>query len=286
MRGKWAFLALGVALAAGIAVGQSPARTTVDKGTMYCSGVVSTEAVPHDSYIISGEQSDPYYVFRVNDLIYINRGANQGAKVGDEFSVVRPESDPYRQVWFHGQSNLMRAMGETWADMGRIRIVHVDAKISTAQVVFACDYMQRGDLILPFVERQPPTLKLNSNLVDPFAPATGKTGMLVMTKDFGQIAGGNDVVYVNLGASQGVHVGSYLRIFRHQGQHNELTYTSPGMVDRVYGYGSSPVRYTWEGLPREILGEGIVVRVSNNTATMLITGTRHEIYVGDYVEVE
>jgi hypothetical protein len=286
MRGKWAILALAVTLVASIAVGQSPVRTAVDKGTMYCSGVVSTEPVPHDSYIVSGEQSDPYFVFRMNDLVYVSRGANQGVKVGDEFSVVRPENDPYRQVWFRGQSILMHAMGQPWADLGRIRIVHVDAKVSTAQVIFECDYMQRGDIILPFVERRPPTLKPNSNLVDPFAPAAGKTGMVVMTKDFGQLAGNNDVVFVNLGLSQGVQVGSYLRVFRHQGQHNEIAYTSPGMVDHVYGYGSTPVRYTWEGLPREILGEGIVVRVSNNTATLLITGTRHEIYVGDYVEVE
>ncbi|HUK29838.1 MAG TPA: hypothetical protein VLV89_01920, partial [Candidatus Acidoferrum sp.] len=134
MRGKWAILALGIALVAGIAVGQSPARLAVDQGSMYCSGMVTTDAVPHDSYIISGEQSDPYFVFRMNDLVYINRGAGQGVKVGDEFLVVRPESDPYRQVWFQGQSTLMHAMGQPWADLGRLRVVHVDAKVSTAQV--------------------------------------------------------------------------------------------------------------------------------------------------------
>jgi hypothetical protein len=110
--------------------------------------------------------------------------------------------------------------------------------------------------------------------------------MVVMTRDFGQLAGNDDIVYVNLGSSQGVQVGSYLRIFRRQGQHNQVAYQTPGMIDHVYGYGSTPVRYTWEGLPREILGEGIVVRVSKDTATLLITGTRNEIYVGDYVEVE
>ncbi len=154
MRGKWALLAVVVALVAGIAVGQAPARTTVDKGTIYCSGVVSTEAVPNDSYIISGEQSDPYFVFRVNDLVYINRGVAQGVKVGDDYLVIRPENDLDVQNWFHGQPALMRAMGRTWADVGRIRVVHVDAKVSTAQVIFACDSMQRGDLVRPFVERR------------------------------------------------------------------------------------------------------------------------------------
>ncbi len=286
MRGKWTILALAVVLVAGIAAGQGPKRTSVDTATMYCSGVVTTEAVPNESYIISGEQSDTYYVFRMNDLVYINRGAGQGVKVGDEYLVVRPVNDQLAQSWFHSQPELMRAMGQTWADAGRIRVVHVDAKVSTAQVIFACDYMQRGDIVRPFVERPAPALKPNSNIVDPFAPATGKTGMVVTTKDFGQVAGNNSIVYINLGSSQGVHVGSYLRVFRHQGDRREIAYETAGMEDHVYGYGHTSVRYTWEGLPREILGEGIVVRVSNNTATMLVTASRHEIYVGDYVEVE
>ena len=285
MRGKWAILALAVALVAGIAAGQGPTRTSVDTSTMYCSGLMTTEPVPNDSYIISGEQSDPYYVFRINDLVYINRGSGEGVKVGDEYLVVRPVNDQVRQSWFRSQPGLMHAMGQAWADLGRIRVLHVDAKVSTAQVVFACDYIPRNDIVRPFVERPAPALKANSYMVDPFAAATGKTGMVVTTKDFGQVAGINDIVYVNLGSSQGVHVGSYLRVFRHQGEHNEIAYQTRGMQDHVYGFGSTPVRYTWEGLPREILGEGIVVRVSNNTASLMITASRHEIYVGDYVEV-
>jgi hypothetical protein len=33
MRGKWAILALAVALVAGMAMAQAPVRTTVDRGT-------------------------------------------------------------------------------------------------------------------------------------------------------------------------------------------------------------------------------------------------------------
>jgi hypothetical protein len=286
MRGKWAVLGLAVALVAAIAMGQAPVRTNVDASTMYCSGLVTSEAVPNDSYIISGEQSDPTFVFKMNDLVYFNRGSGQGTKVGDEFLVVRPVSDPTKQDWFHSQSELVRAMGQAWADIGRIRVLHVDAKVATAQIVSECGYMQRGDLVRPFTERPAPSLKPNSNMVDAFAPTTGKTGMVVMTKDFGQVAGNKAVVYVNLGSSHGLQVGSYIRIFRRPGDHREVAYQTEGMQDHVYGYGSTPVRYTWEGLPREILGEGIVVRVSNNTATVMITATRHEIYVGDYAEVE
>jgi hypothetical protein len=54
----------------------------------------------------------------------------------------------------------------------------------------------------------------------------------------------------------------------------------------LYGFGSTPVKYEWDSLPREILGEGIVLRVSGNTATLMLTAVRREIYAGDYVEIE
>jgi hypothetical protein len=54
----------------------------------------------------------------------------------------------------------------------------------------------------------------------------------------------------------------------------------------MYGWGSAPVKYTPEQLPREILGEAIVIRATAHTATVLITAMRNDMYVGDYVEVE
>ncbi len=286
MRGKLVSLGIVLGLAAGVAAGQAPPRTAVDRSAMYCSGEVKTEAVPQDSYIISGEQSIKKVVFVAPDLIYINRGSAQGLKVGDEFRVTRPVNELLHQEWFHGQPQLLRAMGQMWADLGRVRVTSVGSKVSTAQIVFSCDYMQRGDIILPFTEREPIPLQPNRTTVDPYAPATGKAAMVVSTKLYGQAAGLNTVVYVNLGSSQGAKLGDYLRIFRRQGNMNDVLYQTSGTEYKMLGFGSTPVAYTWGDLPREILGEGIVIRVSANTATLMITAVRREIYVGDYVEVE
>jgi hypothetical protein len=286
MRGKSVTFGLILGMVAGVASAQVPTRTTVDDAAMYCSGTITTDAVPQDSYIISGEQSVDKVAFVEGQLVYINRGAAQGVKVGDEFLVTRPIKDELKEVWFKGQVELMRAMGQAWADLGRLKVVHVGDKVSTAEVKSSCDYIQRGDIVLPFKERPAPTLKLNAQVVDPFAPATGKTGMVVASKFYGQSSGVNSIVYVNLGASQGLHVGSYLRVFRYQGRGISTIYQNKGTEYKLYGFGSTPVEYTWEGLPREILGEGIVVRVSGNTATVLLTAVRREVYHGDYVELE
>jgi hypothetical protein len=108
-------------------------------------------------------------------------------------------------------------------------------------------------------------------------------------------AGRNDIIYVNLGNSQGVKVGDYFRIFRFQGTQHETAYQTPrysfdqefgSASGGIVGFGSVPRKYNWTNVPREDIGEGIVLRTGPNSATVLITLSLREIYSGDYVEVE
>ncbi len=168
-------------------------------------------------------------------------------KVGDEFLVVRHVKEELKEPWFNGQDELLRAMGETWADLGKLKVVHVGDKVSTAEVSSTCDYIQRGDIILPFRERPAPPLKQDAQIVDPFAPATGKTGMIVSSKFFGQASGANSIVYVNIGTSQGLHVGSYLRVFRNQGRGVSTIYQNKGTEYKLFGFGITPVEYDVAG---------------------------------------
>lgn len=284
MGAKIGFLTLSLALAAGVAAAQqSPA--VPDMSSIYCSGVVTNQAVSRDTYLISGEQSASTLTFAQGDLVYINKGSSQGVKVGDEFLVIRPEKELLEQPWFAWQNQLMNAMGTTYADLGRVRVVHVDAKTATAEIVFACDYIQRGDIVQPAVERPAPPLRSSAKF-DRFAPPSGKSAMVVTTKSFGQSAGRSSIIYVNLGNAQGVKVGDYFRIFRYQGTHAEVAPLSAGYAYKLYGFGSTPVQYNWGDIPREILGEGIVLRVSPNSSTVMITLSLREIYVGDYVEIQ
>ena len=285
MRVKTGYLALLIALASVTAAGQQ-APSVPKASDIYCSGVVTTEAVPRDTYLISGEQSNLRVFFEQGNLVYINRGSSQGVKVGDEFLVLRRVKERLKYQWFSWQPFLMHAMGTTYADLGRVRVVQVESKVAIAQIVFSCDFMQRGDIVRPFAERPAPPLKTEAKF-DRFAPVSGKkTGMLVTTKNFGQVAGANAIMYVNLGSAQGVKVGDYFRIFRYQGTRHESAYQSYGMAYKLYGFGSTPQRYKWDDLPREVLGEGIVLRVGPNASTVLITFSLRDVYVGDYVELE
>jgi hypothetical protein len=207
-------------------------------------------------------------------------------QVGSEFLVSRPVTDSSATQWFVWQKGLMRAMGTMYADIGRLRVVHVDANIATAEIVQFCDRMQRGDIVQPFTARAVPSFKPASKL-DIFAPGSGKEmAMVVSMRDFAQVASAGRIVYVNLGTEQGARIGDYFRVFRYQGQRHEVAYTIRDQEEAVYGFGSAPGNWKWSDLPREILGEGIVLNVSQNSSTLLITDSLREIYAGDYVEIE
>jgi hypothetical protein len=254
---------------------------------LYCSGIVTSDAVPTDTYVISGEESYFRITYTTGRLVFLNKGASQGVKVGDQFEVIRATPVDYLPYeWFQSQNKLLKMMGTTYEDLARVRIVNVQPNTSTGEVVFACSYAQRGDLALPFAPRPAPMLKSEEGF-DMFAPPSGKSkAMIVTTKYFGELAADRRIVYVNLGSAQGVKVGDYFRVFRYQGNSAETEYETPGVAYQVFGFGSTPRPYTGAELPRAVLGEGVVLRVGKNAATVLITFSASQIYPGDYVELE
>jgi len=291
MHGKIAFAGLVLALSAAGVSAQNKGQTTT-QDDIYCSGVVTTESVPRDTYVITGEGSNVKNTFMEGDYVYFNKGANQGVKVGDQFSVVRAIKDPTDVEWTKWQSSILKKLGTVWADQGRLRVVVAQPDVSIAQVQNSCGYLQRGDIVLPFTERPSPPLKSESNF-DRFAPPSGKpTAMVISGRYWAQQSGTNSTVYVNLGTNQGVRIGDYFRIFRYQGTEHETAYQIKRIAFEIEpefglaGYGSVPRKWNWGNVPREILGEGVVVRTAPNSATMLITFSLREILAGDYVELE
>lgn len=259
--------------------------TGLTEADMYCSGVVTDQTVSSETYVISGENARYKTTFAQGDEIYINRGGENGVRVGDQFEVIRAISDPDSTSWFQYELMLSRAMGTRYADIGRLRVVHVDAKTSTTVMSFACLPIQRGDILRPFVAR--PIPQLHQTKLDPYAAPSGKkTAMVVSGKDYTVLAGPGRIVYVNLGSAQGVRVGDYFRAFRYQGTHLETNYQVRDTAYKAYGFGSTPVAYQWNNLPRQILGEGIVLRIGPNSSTVLLTDVRFEVFAGDYVELE
>src|SRR5882762_2712851 len=129
-------LGLGVVLATGLAEAQQSSKV-LSESDIYCTGVATDEPVPADTYLISGENSGYKNTFQQGDHVYINRGADQGVKVGDIFEVVCPVRDLREDKWFKVQSNewfklqskLIHTTGTMYIDIGQVRVIRVKPKI-------------------------------------------------------------------------------------------------------------------------------------------------------------
>ena len=250
--------------------------------SVYCSGFYTNQKVSDELRLVSGEDSAYKITFTLRDVVYLSKGASQGVKLGDRFSVVRSDVDANRVDWFKWQEKLTRAMGSHYVDLGQLEVIHVLPNIAIAKVSTTCGYLlQRGDIVLPFAERPIGPYKDDATF-DAFAPVSGKpVAMVVRGRDTDQMTGRWSTVYVNLGTGQGVKVGDYFRVFRYQGTHSDAIPAEKDTQDRLYGFGANPRRYAWNDLPRQVLGEGIVLNASQNSATVLLTVARGEIFSGD-----
>lgn len=296
MRGKILVAGLVLGFSGAIVSAQSKPMSP-SPGVVYCSGVVTNEAVPRNTYVITGEGSNYRIVFSDGDDVFINKGSDDGVKVGDKFQVVREVGDPYVVQWTAWQKHILHEMGNVWTDVGRLQVIVARPKVSIAKVEDGCEYVQRHDVVLPFTERAAPPIETVSHF-DRYAPPNGKPkAMIIAGKNFIATMGNQDIAYVNLGSGQGVKVGDYFRIFRYQGTQHETVYESPryafdqefdmGAKDvNIVGFGSVPKEWNWNNVPRESIGEGVVLRTAPNSSTVLITFSLSEIYPGDYVELQ
>src|SRR2546428_12754212 len=221
MMQRFSLIVVLVGVMASLAHAQEAARRPPES-LLYCSGIVTSDSVPTDTYIISGEESYFRLAYSDGQLVFINKGSSQGVKVGDEFEVIRPTPADYVTFeWFQWQSRLLRGMGTTYEDEARIRVVNVQRNTSTAEIVSSCGYVQRADLVQRLAERPAPELKSEEGF-DIFAPPSGKSkAMIVTTRYFGEAAANGTIVYVNLGSAQGGKVGDSFRVFRFPGKSHE-----------------------------------------------------------------
>src|ERR1700721_3334031 len=173
MRGKLVLAGLILSFSGVAASAQTAASVPIGKD-LYCTGTITSEAVPTDSYVITGEGSNYKITFTDGDYVYLNKGASAGVKVGDEFSVIRKVVDPNEEDWTKWQSEIIRKLGTRWEDEGRVRVVVTRPDTSIAQVENSCNYVQRGDVILPFKERPAPPLKPAAGF-DRFRSHRGRT---------------------------------------------------------------------------------------------------------------
>jgi hypothetical protein len=299
-----------VGIVSGGIYGQAPARSATPAGgsqpllrnaadlqqipaynTIYCSGFITDRKIQEGLFVLSGNEGGQKNEFTPGDVVYLNHGAGWIVNPNGEYIALRRMADVNPVEVFPGQRKLLQGLGTFYSEVGRVRVNIVNERNAIGQVTQACESIVIGDILVPFDLKPAPPLRASESF-DRFAPPTGKAnGTIVAAKDYGMILRAGDIGYMDIGAKEGVQVGQYYRVWRpfegsktldlYRRYRNSYPEKLSGMRLNVH-LTPEEVRT----LPRDVIGEAVVLHVEGRTATILITHALDAIAVGDQVELE
>lgn len=275
-----------------------------------CGGFIEQAQQQAAGQIVGAEQEKERAVLGEGDTVFIDLGAQGGARVGQEFSVVRP-----RGRFSSKFSRKSGSLGVYSQEVGRLRVVRVRDRVSVALVTVSCGDMLLGDMLRPAASREVPRARAEVAL-DRFAEPTGKqTGRIVLARDSREMVSRDDVVFIDLGSEDGVKAGDYLTVFRPRNHGTIVGYDEEIAANARRGFESDVFRGGGHSnqaqrvkdvdgskyeptvktpeikrrrppVPRKVVGEIVVLRVEGRTATAVVTRVAQEIHTGDAVEVQ
>jgi hypothetical protein len=262
--------------------------------------------------VVGGEQEQDRHYYGQGDYIYVDGGAQQGVRVGQEFAVFRPRGQ-FSSKWSRKKGKL----GVYVEELGQLRVVRVKDRVSVALITESCEAVQFGDLLRPVAQRVSPTQRVETAPLDRFSEPSGKqAGRIVLARDNRETISKDYVVYIDLGTEDNIKAGDYFTIYRPVGAGN-LTHKSDeelgvnardGFESRQYKGGkfsnkamrvkdpngdikgptirTPEIKRTRPSLPRKVVGELVVLNVQSRTATAVITRVAQEVHTGDFVELQ
>jgi len=270
---------------------------TPTNADIYCGGFVSKELVPNANFVGGGLESPNTTKFATNDTIFL---AGQGYQTGQKYQIVRELVDPNQYELFAGQHSMLKAMGQPYSELGWVRIVDTRGKMAVARVEFSCESIVPGDFAIPFAEKPAIAFHLPEKF-DRFRPSNSSaSGRIVLAKDFDLLLGNGSKVYMNLGASQGIKVGDYLRAVRTyeadlRDPVDSLSFKAsatedtqkypPSIQGHMFSKTKGPSIQVGD-MPRRAIGEIVVINTTPTTATGMVVFSLEDVHVGDGVELD
>jgi hypothetical protein len=270
---------------------------TPTSADLYCAGFVSKQLLPDSNFVVGGLQTPNTTKFVSGEVVYL-RG--NGYQAGQQYEIIRELRDPNRYELFPGQHALLKATGQPYAELARVRVIDTRSKTAIAQVEYSCDPIAPGDIAIPFAEK--PSISFHPQVrFDRFAPPSGKlSGRIVVAKDFDSELGTGAKVYMNVGANQGVKAGDYFRAVRaytadlrdpvdslsFKASTNEDTQMKqPSFEPKMFTKGNGPAIHVAD-LPQRAVGEVVVISTTATTATGMVVFALEDLHVGDDVEMD
>ncbi len=192
------------------------------------------------------------------DLVHVNLGARDGVKVGDLFQIIRVDDE-------HVMHPVTRIkLGKKAAVKGVLKITIVKKKLSTARIIVVYDYVMVGDELRPYHPN--PLIGLD----DLSQEDKSINGVIIKSTIGKSNLAVRDTVYIDVGSKNAVTPGDRFIIYRGG---------RPFQVSKKDMYKSGI-----ENFPPDIMGELVVLKTMEETATAVVVEELYEITKGDQIK--
>ena len=207
---------------------------------------IDTAAGETTTRVIDSESKRPGLLF--GDILYINKGFENDVREGDVYLAFRP----FREVRHPLTSELL---GTQIDILGRIRVKTLEAGISSAEITKSYNYIEHGDPIIPVSEVSLPLQKPLLGNAQSYGFKVGNQLIAhIIAEQVGQnIMSDGDIVFLDVGAAQGVQPADNFIIFREVG----------------------------DGYPKQSIGRMTVLSVQEQTSAALVTYSVKAIELGE-----
>jgi hypothetical protein len=256
----------------------------------YCSGFISHDPLPRTSYVLGSKESPHADRYGAGAVLFL-RGPELAA--GTRYSIVRQVFDPNRENSSGEEVKRLAELGGLYEDIGWVTVNSIENGTAVATFDFSCSAAVASDLIVPFTERPQLGYRAVQAPLGGFRArsAGGLKGHILGAKDFLGMMSPETVVYTDFGSTKGAKPGDYLVITRGYaaGDLNKIDRASQRIPRGQDPTAVEPARVPREAdtlLPDHVLGEMMVLSVTPESSTALITRVAAEVELGDVVELE
>lgn len=242
--GAAALAALALHASAASASGQTVVRRVeVDPARRLICTPQAVVVPPAPSLRVLGGHDLKKALFGTGEVVILSGGTAQGVRAGQEYFVRRVVKDEFA-IAVNGfvPVNVHTA---AW-----VRVLDVDQNMATARIVDACDGVEEGDYLEPFVRPVVPVAAAAGE------PDFGEAATIVLADERRLLGGAGSAMVLDRGTSHGVRPGQRATIFRR-------AMAGSGPILRV--------------------GEATVVIVEEYTAVIRIDSSREAVEVGQRV---
>lgn len=200
--------------------------------------------------LIIGSQHDRIVV-GVDDIVYTDIGTDLKAGSGDKFSIFHKDASVK-----HPLNN--EEMGFKTIPLGTLQLTDVERKASRAIVTKSTKEISPGAYLLPYKENRRREITLKNTV-------SALKGYIIESYSGVSAIAAGDIVYIDLGTSQGAEAGNMLYIVRDV------------MIDQRFVEGRI------DKLPQELLGALVILETGKKTSSAVVVKSIDTIYKGDRI---